>query len=64
MNAKTTEVFLKANGETLGFGFEHAERLLGLPGSVWKLAENSPYEFIDNALRIKQNTEGNTRRKE
>lgn len=56
MNAKTTMVTLVANGVTRDFEFSHAERLLQMPrNGGWKLADNSQYEFKDNALHVRGN---------
>lgn len=49
MNAKKTTVTLVANGVTQEFEISHAERVLNLPRTSWKLADNR-FEFVDNAL--------------
>lgn len=61
MNAKTTTVTLVANGVTREFEFSHAERLLRMPNNGgWKLPDNSKYEFVDYALRRRQDKKGNS----
>ena len=57
MKAKTTMVTLEANGVTEDFEFSHAERILRLPRTDWRLPDNSKYEFKDNALHFKGNSE-------
>lgn len=47
---KTTVLVVSEAGATQVLEFEHAERLLRMPRSGWKLPEDSPYEFKDNAL--------------
>lgn len=42
-----------ANGVTQDFEFSHAERILNMPRSGWKLPDNSTYEFKDNALHVR-----------
>ena len=55
MNAKTTNVTLIANGVAREFEFSHAERLLRMPNNGgWQLPENSKFEFVDYALRRRQ----------
>ena len=61
MNAKTTTVTLIANGVTREFEFSHAERLLRMPrNGGWQLPENSTFEFVDYALRRRQDKKGNS----
>lgn len=56
MAAKKTLVLLvSVSGTEREFSFEHAERLLRMPRSGWKLAEKSPYEFSENALHRRAN---------
>ncbi len=63
MNAKTTTVTLVANGVTREFEFSHAERLLRMPNNGgWSLPENSKFEFVDYALRHRQDKKGNRRK--
>ena len=58
MNAKTTTVTLVSNGVTREFEYSHAERLLRYPNSGWELLANSKYEFVNDALRRKQDKKG------
>lgn len=58
MNAKTTVVTLCVGEENQDFEITHAERLLNLRGSVWRLPENSKFEFVENAIRYKQAKKG------
>ena len=55
--AKTTTVTLNANGVgDYDFEISHAERILRIPNTVWRLADKN-FEWIDNALqrrRIKE----------
>lgn len=61
MNAKKTTVSLAVHGATHEFEFSHAERLLQMPrNGGWHLPEDSPFEFVDNALRRKQDKKGNS----
>lgn len=56
MAAKKTTVILEANGISQEFEFSHAERLLKMPkNGGWKLPDNSPFEFVENALGRKPN---------
>lgn len=56
MAAKITKVTLVSNAGTVQeFEFEHAERLLRMPGCCWKLPEDSPFEFVENALYRRAN---------
>lgn len=60
MGAKVTTVTLVANNVTRDFEFEHAENLLRMPNNGgWKLPEDSKFEFVDYALRCKQDKKGN-----
>lgn len=57
MDAKQTkvELFCTPNGRTEALGFDHAERLLRMPNNGgWELPKDSPFEFIENALRFKR----------
>lgn len=59
MNAKTTTVTLVANGVTRDFELSHAERLLKMPrNGGWKLPEGSKFEFVDYAIRRRQDKKG------
>lgn len=64
MNAKTTMVTLCVDECCQDFEITHAERLLRLPGTSWKLPEDSKYEFVNNAIRFKENTGSNQGRTE
>lgn len=57
MGAKKTIVQLERidNGMIADFEVAHAERLLHLINSGWRLPKNSQYEYIDDAIRIKRN---------
>lgn len=56
MSAKRTVVEVVSEaGATQALEFEHAERLLRMPRSGWKLPAKSPYEFKDNALHRRAN---------
>ena len=60
MNAKTTTVTLVANDVARDFELSHAERLLRLPNNGgWHLPEDSKFEFVDYALRRRQDKKGN-----
>lgn len=52
---KTTVEVVSEAGTKQALEFEHAERLLRMPRSGWKLPEKSPYEFKDNALHRRAN---------
>lgn len=54
MSAKQTFVTLSADGVTRTFEFSHAERILKMPNSGWRLPDESQFEFVDNAIRRKQ----------
>lgn len=54
MGAKQTFVALRASNVTREFEFTHAERLLRMPNSGWRLPDESQYEFVNNAIRRKQ----------
>ena len=60
MRAKKTHVVVEC--ESLGersLEFSHAENLLRLKGKGgWHLPENSPFEFVGNALQRKSNKKG------
>lgn len=59
MAAKKTLVELESKAlGTQSFEFEHAERILQLPGSKWILPKNSSFEFVNNALYRKGNKRG------
>ena len=61
MNAKTTTVTLAVGNVTQDFEFTHAERLLRMTKAGWHIPDNSKYEFVNNAIRIKQDKQGNNR---
>ena len=47
------------------FSIEHAERLLRMDkNGGWELPKDSPYEFKDNAIRIKRDKRNNQEPKE
>ena len=54
MSAKQTFVTLSADGVTREFEFSHAERILKMPNSGWRLPDDSQFEFVDHAIRRKQ----------
>lgn len=61
MNAKTTTVTLVANGVTREFEISHAERLLNMPDNGgWHLPDNSKFEFVNHALRRRQDKKGDS----
>lgn len=62
MNAKTTMIKLQVGDKVREFEVSHAERLLKITRAGWKLPEGSKYEFIDNAIRVKQVKKENTGR--
>lgn len=56
MAAKKTTVLLVSDaGGEREFTFEHAERLLRMPQSGWRVSEKTPYEFVENALHRRGN---------
>lgn len=59
MNAKTTMVTLCVGDVCQEFEITHAERLLRLRGTVWNLPNNSQFEFVNDAIRYKENTGSN-----
>ncbi len=59
MRAKQTKVMLSAGDVTREFEFSHAERLLKMPKSGWRLPETSKYEFVGNALIVRRYKKGN-----
>lgn len=61
MKAKTTIVTLAIGDKTQDFEFTHAERLLRLTKAGWHIPEQSKYEFVDNAIRVKQDRKRDTR---
>lgn len=54
MGAKQTFVTLSADGVTRAFEFSHAERILNMPNSGWRLPDESKFEFVNHAIRRKQ----------
>lgn len=52
---KTTVTLVSDGGSACEFEFEHAERLLRIPRCGWKLHEDSPFEFVENALHRRAN---------
>lgn len=64
MAAKRTMVTLTIDGVTKDFEFSHAERLLRITKAGWKLPDNSKYEFVNNAIRVKQDKQGDNRENE
>lgn len=61
MNAKTTTVTLAVGNVTQEFEFTHAERLLRMTKAGWHIPEQSKYEFVNNAIRVKQDSKRGTR---
>ena len=61
MSAKTTTVTLAVGNVTKDFEFTHAERLLKMTKAGWHLPADSKYEFVNHAIRIKQDKQGNNR---
>ncbi len=51
--AKLIELIEK-NGRVQSIAVEHAIRLLSLKNSVWSIPSESEFEFVDNAIRKKQ----------
>ena len=64
MAAKVSSVKVVAEkgGAEQELSFVHAERLLRLPGSGWKLPADSPFVFKDNALHLRAD-KGTNRKK-
>lgn len=60
MGAKRTTVVLSADGITREFEFSHAERLLRMPNSGWRLPESSKFEFVGNGLIVRRYKKGNS----
>lgn len=62
MGAKTTTVTLVCpplNNVTQEFEFTHAERLLRMQNNGgWQLPIDSKFEFVNNGIRYKQDTQG------
>lgn len=60
MNAKTTMVTLVANDVAMEFEISHAERLLNMPNNGgWHLPEDSKFEFVNHAIRCRQDKKRN-----
>lgn len=62
MAAKVTKVVLECQPLNTKEEFEisHAERLLRIKNNGgWRLPEDSPFEFLENGIRFKQNKKGN-----
>lgn len=67
MVAKTTKIVLEcpAWDMTQELEISHAERLLRMKNNGgWQIPTNSPYEFVDNGIRSKQDKKGNNGAKE
>lgn len=62
MAAKRTKVVLAVGGTTKEFEFSHAERLLRITKAGWKLPDDSKFEFVNNAIRVKQDKQGDNRK--
>lgn len=56
MRAKKTLVELEAGNVRRKFTFNHATRLLKLKNCGWKIPDDSKFEFVEDAIRIKQIT--------
>lgn len=61
MKAKTTTVTLAVGNVTQEFEISHAERLLRMTKAGWHIDEKSKFEFVNNAIRVKQDTKRDTR---
>lgn len=59
MKAKMTMVTLEVDNATQDFEISHAERLLKITKAGWHLPKSSKYEFVNNAIRVKQDKKGN-----
>lgn len=60
MKAKETKVRLYADSLNLtkAFEFSHAEKLLRLRNTEWRIADNEKFEWKDDAIRPKKNRGG------
>ena len=60
MSAKVTKVRLYAQsiGLTQAFEFEHAERILRLVNSKWRIADGEKFEWVNDAIRPVKNRRG------
>lgn len=61
MAAKTTMIRLQVGNRYQDFEFSHAETLLRITRAGWHLPEDSQYEFVNNAIRVKQHKKDNPR---
>lgn len=61
MAGKRTMVTLTIGGVTKDFEFSHAERLLRMTKAGWRLPDDSKYEFVNHAIRVKQDKQGDNR---
>lgn len=60
MKAKVTKVRLYAQSLNLteAFEFSHAEKLLRLRKTEWRIADKENFEWNNNAIRPKKNRSG------
>lgn len=63
MNAKTTMVTLAVGDVTREFEIGHAERLLRITKAGWHIPAESKFEFVNNGIRVKPNTQNHNERK-
>lgn len=58
--AKVTKVTLAtvSEGATREFDIDHAERILRMPRSGWKLPEDSQFEYKDGTINRKDKKKG------
>lgn len=59
--AKVTKVALATvnEGAIREFEIDHAERILRMPRSGWKLPEDSKFEFTDGTINRRSQKKGN-----
>ena len=57
MSAKVTMVRLVADGRTESFELGHAENIMRLPNSRWKVAEGEKVEWTENGFKPRENKE-------
>jgi hypothetical protein len=58
MAAKVSYVRLTAGERTEVFEMEHAENLMALPNTRWRVADDEKVEWTENGFRPKKNREG------
>ncbi len=58
MAAKVSYVRLTAGERTEVFEMEHAENIMRLPNTRWRVADDEKVEWTENGFRPKKNREG------